>query len=234
MPWVKLDDQIMRNPKIRAVSRDAFAFHIAGLAYCATALSDGHIPDRDLPLVAAEALAPEASAGELGAVGLWERREGGWEIHDYLDFQPSRADVLDERRKARERKAVQRARQKASHAVSPPGTDGVSHDGSPPPPVPSRPDPEIPTSISEVTQYGLDPGRLLDMLAQDQLDKYLAGGGQVSSRSGFLRAARERAEGEHAAKAMSTCQAFTVPDEAFLAEVLLGRRRLTIADRKAS
>lgn len=239
MPWVKLDDQIMRNPKVRAVSRDAFALHVAGLCYAATALTDGRIPDRDLPLVAAEALAPEASAGELGEVGIWDRTDDGWQIHDYLDYQPSRDDVLAERQKARDRKRAQRDRDRArqprhdgSHAVTPNGSHGARSGGSPPPPVPSRPVLEIPPSISGLTRHGIDPERLIELLAEHDADAFTDGGGRINNRDAWLATARQRAAERHAEQAAEIGDTFDV-DTATLAEVLVGRRARTYLTRRA-
>lgn len=237
MPWVKLDDQIMRSPKIRAVSRDAFALHIAGLCYCATALTDGRIPDRDLPLVAAEALAPEASAGELEGVGLWVRTDGGWDIHDYLDYQPSRDAVMEDRRKARERKAKQRNRETTgeshggSHGVTDAVTHNGSHGGSPGPPVPSRPVQETPSLISGLTRYGIDPNRLVDLLAEHAARDYENDGGKIKNRGAWLATARKRAAAEHAARAAELAPAFDL-DTTTLAEVLTGRRDMSYVQRR--
>lgn len=114
MAWIRLDDQIMHNPKVRdllARAPEAFAFHIAGMCASASALTDGHIATRDLPLVAAEALVPESSAvSQLVEVGLWEPLADGYEIHDYLDYQPSRDQVLEARERDRKRKVRRRGR----------------------------------------------------------------------------------------------------------------------------
>jgi hypothetical protein len=36
--------------------------------------------------------------------GLWERAEGGYRIHDYLDFNPSRKEILKQRAKWSDKK----------------------------------------------------------------------------------------------------------------------------------
>ena len=42
-------------------------------------------------------------AANLQRVGLWDVTEGGWTIHDYLEFQPSKEKVEAERAAARKR-----------------------------------------------------------------------------------------------------------------------------------
>jgi hypothetical protein len=48
-------------------------------------------------------------AGKLGEtlvdVGLWTQNGTGWVIHDYLEFNPSREQVEEKRRKDSARKA---------------------------------------------------------------------------------------------------------------------------------
>ena len=47
-------------------------------------------------------LLPQGTPGPIVCAlvdaGLWEETEGGWNIHDYLDYQPSRYEVLKQRR----------------------------------------------------------------------------------------------------------------------------------------
>jgi hypothetical protein len=45
-----------------------------------------------------------------GGAGLFERRGEDYAVHDYLQHQPSRDEVLDRRRKAAARKAKERER----------------------------------------------------------------------------------------------------------------------------
>lgn len=51
--------------------------------------------------------------------GLWERVEGGFHVHDYESYQPSKADVLEERRKWADKKKSQRESPKESPRESP-------------------------------------------------------------------------------------------------------------------
>lgn len=100
MPWVKLHDGFDENPKIDGLSDGAFRLYVTGLCYCARALSDGHITERRL-----FRLFPNGgrAADELVAAGLWHETDGGWQINDYLEFQPSKAEVEEKRKKYAER-----------------------------------------------------------------------------------------------------------------------------------
>ena len=98
MPWVKLDDRFPSHRKIALLSDRAFRLHVSALCWCSENLTDGHIADRELPLVA-KIRNVKATAQQLADAGVWDRTGGGWEIHDYLDFNPSREQVLAERKK---------------------------------------------------------------------------------------------------------------------------------------
>ena len=99
MSWVRLSDNFYRHPKfLRAGPRGGY-LAICGIAYANEYLTDGFIPE-----IALGALG--ATTRDIGAVvdsGLWTPADGGWAIHDFADYQASRAQVEAERKAARER-----------------------------------------------------------------------------------------------------------------------------------
>lgn len=102
MPWVSIDDKMPEHPKVVAAGEPAFVLFVCGLAYSNRHLTDGHIPqDVVCRLVNGTAL---KRAAALVRVGLWDvdNERGGWTIHDYLDYQPSREKVLSVRAKRAE------------------------------------------------------------------------------------------------------------------------------------
>jgi hypothetical protein len=108
MTWVKLDDRYATHPKMLRAGPAALALDVAGLCYSAGHGTDGFVPAEALAAAApflarAKAL---AAAAQLVAVGRWVPVEGGWRIHDYLDYNPSTAE-RDERKSA----AVKRTQQ---------------------------------------------------------------------------------------------------------------------------
>lgn len=106
MPWVKLDDQFLVNPKVMRAGLQGRALYVAGLCYCAGGLTDGFIPTDVLPKlgILADVKKPGAAVAKLTEAGLWESRAGGYVVHDYLKYQPSAEEV----RKERERVAAWR------------------------------------------------------------------------------------------------------------------------------
>lgn len=99
MAWVKLDDGFFRHPKVIRAGRDARDLNMAAWCYSSSTLTDGLIETAVLPQLAADAGVrnPKRLANRLVDVGLWEVAPGGYVIHDYLQYNPSREQVLKQR-----------------------------------------------------------------------------------------------------------------------------------------
>ena len=102
MSWLKLDDGIFYNRKIAQCGAGAKLLYIVSLTYCANQLTDGFIPDATLPLLAGMAgIEPEKArefASDLLDVCLWSATGNGWQIPDFLEYNPSREQVLGKRK----------------------------------------------------------------------------------------------------------------------------------------
>lgn len=125
MPWIKVDDHFDEHPKMAHVGPLGWALWLVGLAYCNRNLTDGFIPYITARrLVSWDFLMPRNGSeveqvwsvgintgmhGEdvdtplvidmLIDAGLWEEVTGGYRVHDYQEYQPSKADVVAERQK---------------------------------------------------------------------------------------------------------------------------------------
>lgn len=97
MSWVKLDDRFFDNPKVAALSDAAQLAYLKAVTYCARELTDGFVP-----LKKAKEYGSPRVIKEL-VPGLWELAEGGFRVHDYLQYNPTRAQVLGEREAAKRR-----------------------------------------------------------------------------------------------------------------------------------
>jgi hypothetical protein len=103
MPWGRLDDSFDSHRKVRRAGLEAIGLHARALSYCAGALTDGHVDPEWL----------EERAGKRGeklsellvTAELWTPNTDGFVIHDYLEYNPSRADVLARRAADSKRKA---------------------------------------------------------------------------------------------------------------------------------
>jgi hypothetical protein len=111
MAWVKLDDHFAEHPKIATAGPLAGWLHVCALCYCNRHLTDGFIPARVVGTLADFAGINDEASGEANPkqlasilldVGLWEEDEGGYRIHDYLEYNPSREEVIATREKRAE------------------------------------------------------------------------------------------------------------------------------------
>lgn len=161
MPWVRFDDQFPIHRKVSGLSDSAFRLHVEGVCWSVRNLTDGFVPASDLHALAS-ARRPLKFVPELVVRGSWHladepcesekcpahadyRAEAvgdGWIIHDFFDYQWSRAKVVKERkakaaRQARWLEKKNRQRQDASRdasqdlAPSPPRPKGGGGTGSP-------------------------------------------------------------------------------------------------------
>lgn len=103
MSWAKIDDGIGDNPKtLRVWAEDpaAFALDIRAIAYCAKHLTDGFVPAEIIALwFAGKEADRDRLVGILLNAQRWEIVPGGFEIHDYLDYNPTKEKVLETRKK---------------------------------------------------------------------------------------------------------------------------------------
>lgn len=98
MVWVRLSDDINEHPKIARLDDHGLSLFIAGLAYSNRNTTDGFIPKAVGlgQLRYCEGHVAEAIA-QLVETVLWVPVDRGWQIHDFGQYQPSRAEVMQER-----------------------------------------------------------------------------------------------------------------------------------------
>lgn len=192
MSWVKVDDQMPRHPKLLSLGRDRLVCQgvwLDGMCYASGYLTDGFIP------CAALERGTEKYANKLVSVGLWERVEGGYRIHDYHEYQPTRIDALELRRKRAEagrRGGLANAKPDASKLEA----NSLGRAQANPNPVPSSPVPEyVQTYISPLDVYFEKAGRragakerawIEDLQARFSTTEVVRGMQAVEKGSGFL------------------------------------------------
>ena len=115
MTWLRLDDTMYRNPKVHGLTSDGFRVHVGGLLHCCQQLTDGLVSTPALYSLFCPGMRDIGDvASELVSAGLWGQVEGGWQINDFLEFNPSRAEVVERReadaarKRASRRKPVER------------------------------------------------------------------------------------------------------------------------------
>lgn len=184
MTWLKLDDRYADHPKIVTAGPDAAWLDLCGMLYCARYLTDGFIPAGQVRKLTGHP-SPDELARVLVRVGRWEQAAGGYLVHDYLDYNPSRAQVLAEREQAARRQAGFRNKRRGADGRYTAGRNAVTHAVTHPDPVPDPvpvpqpvPDPSSSTAgrAVEHTRTRVPGGRaeedvlllLLDALVADR------------------------------------------------------------------
>lgn len=115
MSWFKVDDTAHTHPKLRGAGTAAIGLWTLGGSYAAQYLTDGFVHAH---FVKTNATTPQLA--KLVKAGLWHPNghgcsrcpqpvPGDYVIHDYLDYNPSRTKVLNERERAAEKKRKQRS-----------------------------------------------------------------------------------------------------------------------------
>jgi hypothetical protein len=180
MPWARLDDAILDNPKIIAAGPLGFALHVAAITWCARNLTDGFIPKRRVTQLldlgslrvseatlgrVRHALTTADVAEDLARIGLWHDHGVSWELHDYLVYNPSKAEVLALREATRIR--VERHRKKR---VGNGPCNGVTNAAVTPHPVPVP----VPRSSSEVLDLFETVGADAPVLTELGFDQFWA------------------------------------------------------------
>ena len=142
MGWVRVSDDFYDQRKFYGVTALGDALWIRGLAFANRNLTDGFIPHRAVKgLIDTTGLSisvdnftgrdasPEDAVTELLTAGIWhesghdcevcpEVPGGVYLIHDYLEYQPSREKVLEERGRVRRRVQSHRERKRVTGDVT--------------------------------------------------------------------------------------------------------------------
>lgn len=95
MTWAKFDDGCPDHPKIARLSDAAHRLWFNAVCYGTRMLTDGFVPDGMIGRLTPRRT--KALVEELVKAGLWHLADGGYDIHDFLTYQPSREDVLRRR-----------------------------------------------------------------------------------------------------------------------------------------
>jgi hypothetical protein len=125
--WVKLDDRFAGNPKVSELSDAAFRLYVSALCWCSQHETDGVVTRKK-----AKMLGRQTRIVELVAAGLWHVTDHGYEVHDYLVYNPSRLE-LEQRREATRQRVTKHRGNGVTNADVTAAVTAL--------PIPSRPDP---------------------------------------------------------------------------------------------
>lgn len=115
MTWSRFDDAAPSHPKARVAGNEAWALWCAAVMYCNRYLTDGFIPTAALAAECLPAPISITKAKKLAELlvnarlrpdgaGLFEHAEGGYVVHDFLAWNPSKSEVESKRKLDRDRK----------------------------------------------------------------------------------------------------------------------------------
>lgn len=105
MPWVKLTDDWYDDPKIALLDDHGVALWVIGLTWCARNLTDGAIPRKVIRGMVDD---PDRAVDQLVTARLWSSTDDGFLVENYLQYQPSRDEVLEKRGREKARSARRR------------------------------------------------------------------------------------------------------------------------------
>lgn len=106
MPFIRLSDDYIDNPKFMALSASAFRLWHEGLAYCRRHQTDGFLAKKVVEgfrYFKGPRVSELTTAHQDGANPLWHIENGGYRVHDYLAWNPSKAEEDAEREGAKKR-----------------------------------------------------------------------------------------------------------------------------------
>lgn len=166
MTWFKVDDSFYDHPKVFDLPDSAVAWWVRAGSWSARNLQDGFVPTK---MPARFCDDPEAAVRALVDRGLWRRTRGGYQFHDWTDYQPTREEATAAKEKKSSGGRIGNHRRwHVDRGISDPDcpycqgkqgsvirsdsdryTEGVS-ESAPNPPVPSRPDPDTGGSLGAV------------------------------------------------------------------------------------
>jgi hypothetical protein len=110
LPWVRLDTNWYTNPKFQHLyhqrHHSAICLYMAGIAYAGQHELAGFVPESVLRLLGGR----PADAAQLVEAELWHKREGGWDIHGWAEFQQDGIEAQQRRSDAARRAAEKRWR----------------------------------------------------------------------------------------------------------------------------
>lgn len=100
--WVRLDANFATNHKVLALmgtkaGEHALLVYVFSLGYCGSHGHDGFIPRAALGTFHGNA----RDAALLCDVGMWDEIAGGWNVHDWDEYQPTSEEVKARSQRAR-------------------------------------------------------------------------------------------------------------------------------------
>lgn len=114
MGWARIDDDFPNHPKVWRAGLDGVCLFVEGLCHAAKFLTDGKLKRDDVERMRL-VRRPLEVANKLVSLGLWERQGDGFQIHDYLHYNPAAENVRMKREATRTRMRSARSQSVRAH-----------------------------------------------------------------------------------------------------------------------
>jgi hypothetical protein len=164
MAWARFDDRFHDNPKVLGLwmtCPEALGLYVMSVTYCSQHETDGLVHDWWIHTRESSKAKRQRLTSALVNAGLFSEHSAGFLINDYLDFNPSHADLKARREAERTRRT--RAKTRKRELTLTPRTDHA--DSNVIDPVPARP---VPTRGSrEETSQEIRPLGVAGVQHQD-------------------------------------------------------------------
>lgn len=108
--WLRIDDRMHSHRKVVSLSNAALGLWLRCASWSAGHETDGFVPDDVVRDYSADPWRKYRERAALIRAGLWNETDGGVVFHDWLDFNPSAAELAEIRQAAATRQRRSRAR----------------------------------------------------------------------------------------------------------------------------
>lgn len=109
--WVRVDDKFPLHPKALRAGLEAVGLWLIGCCWSSAYETDGHLPEHVIPTLSGSR--PELVQSLLDA-GLWDRTDGGYQIHDFLVYNPPASEQKAKREAHSAKMQALRSRSRAN------------------------------------------------------------------------------------------------------------------------
>lgn len=141
MTWARFDDASWDHPKMLQAEQEvgdaAWTMWSKAIVWANQKGTKGHVPEIQIGRFT-QHREPKKIAAALVRCGLFEQREGGYQIHDFEHYNPNRSETEEQRAARRDREREKKRRQRGGG--TPPDT------------------PRVPPSVPAGTTQGTPPG----------------------------------------------------------------------------
>lgn len=95
MSWLRIEGRMPQHHKVAPLSDAAFRLHLTAMAWCVESKTDGAVPSVIPQTLTRAPLGKKLVAvlKELTDLGVWIPKPGGYQIHNFLQWNLSAADI---------------------------------------------------------------------------------------------------------------------------------------------